>query len=160
MTDRPGLPGAGRRPGRAPALAAVALAASVSACSLSPAAPPVASSGSRPAGPPASSSAATPDIPGLPGESGHGTGSASPAGLPLAGKVVGIDPGHNGGNFTNPGAIAHLIWNGTAWEACDTTGTTTDGGYPEAQFTFNVARYLRADLRRDGAGRPGGNGRR
>jgi N-acetylmuramoyl-L-alanine amidase len=77
--------------------------------------------------------------------------AGSPAALPLAGKVVGIDPGHNGGNFTDPAAIAHLIWNGTGWEACDTTGTSTDSGYDEAQFTFNVARYLRADLRRDGA---------
>ena len=70
---------------------------------------------------------------------------------PLAGKIVGIDPGHNGGNFTDPDAIARQIWNGAEWEACDTTGTTTDGGYTEAQFNFNVARYLRADLRRDGA---------
>jgi N-acetylmuramoyl-L-alanine amidase len=70
---------------------------------------------------------------------------------PLAGKIVGIDPGHNGGNFTDPDAIARQIWNGAEWEACDTTGTTTDGGYTEAQFNFNVAEYLRADLRRDGA---------
>ena len=70
---------------------------------------------------------------------------------PLAGKIVGIDPGHNGGNFSDPDAIARLIWNGAEWEACDTTGTTTDAGYTEAQFTFNVARYLRADLLRDGA---------
>ena len=70
---------------------------------------------------------------------------------PLAGKIVGIDPGHNGGNFTDPDAIARQIWNGAEWEACDTTGTTTDGGYTEAQFNFNVARYLRADLMRDGA---------
>jgi N-acetylmuramoyl-L-alanine amidase len=70
---------------------------------------------------------------------------------PLAGKIVGIDPGHNGGNFTDPDAIARQIWNGAEWEACDTTGTTTDGGYTEAQFNFNVATYLRADLRRDGA---------
>jgi N-acetylmuramoyl-L-alanine amidase len=161
MTDRPGGPGAGRNPGRVSAViamgaAAVALAASVSACSAGtaaaggPSAPPVAS-GPQSAGPPS----ATPDIPGLPGPGGQGTApaspAASPAALPLAGKIIGIDPGHNGGNFTDPGAIARLIWNGTAWETCDTTGTTTDGGYPEAQFTFNVARYLRADLRRDGA---------
>ena len=73
------------------------------------------------------------------------------ASAPLAGKVVGIDPGHNGGNFTDPDAIAQQIWNGAEWEACDTTGTTTDGGYTEAQFNFNVARYLQADLLRDGA---------
>jgi N-acetylmuramoyl-L-alanine amidase len=162
MTHRSGPAGAGRKPGRAPALtviglAAAALAAFACGCGAGPAAaggpavPTAASGASRPAGPPASPSAATPDIPGLPGAGSQGTGSASPAALPLAGKIVGIDPGHNGGNFTDPGAIAHLIWNGTAWESCDTTGTTTDGGYTEAQFNFNVARYLRADLRRDGA---------
>jgi N-acetylmuramoyl-L-alanine amidase len=53
-----------------------------------------------------------------------------PAATALAGQTVGIDPGHNGGNAT---------------------GTQTDGGYTEASFNWNVARYLRADLRRAGA---------
>ncbi len=70
---------------------------------------------------------------------------------PLAGQVVGIDPGHNGGNGSDPGYINHQIWNGRQWEACDTTGTQTDSGYPEPRFTFAVARFLRADLRRAGA---------
>ena len=73
------------------------------------------------------------------------------ASLPLAGKVVGIDPGHNGRNYTDPAYIDHLIWNGREQEACDTTGTETDGGYTEAQFNFNVASYLAADLRAEGA---------
>jgi N-acetylmuramoyl-L-alanine amidase len=64
---------------------------------------------------------------------------------------VGVDPGHNGGNFTHTAYIAHLIWNGRMWEACNTTGTETDLGYTEAQFNFNVASYLRADLIADGA---------
>jgi N-acetylmuramoyl-L-alanine amidase len=71
--------------------------------------------------------------------------------LPLAGKVVGIDPGHNGANFTDPSYINHLIWNGREEETCDTTGTETDGGYTEARFNFNVASYLAADLRAEGA---------
>jgi N-acetylmuramoyl-L-alanine amidase len=158
MTDRPGSPGAGRNPGRVLAVIALGLAAvalAVSACSgAGTAAAGAAGGASQPSGPPASP-LATPDIPGVPGQASNGTTPASPAtspaALPLAGKIIGIDPGHNGGNFTDPAAIARLIWNGTAWETCDTTGTTTDGGYPEAQFTFNVARYLRADLRRDGA---------
>ncbi|HEV2374272.1 MAG TPA: N-acetylmuramoyl-L-alanine amidase [Streptosporangiaceae bacterium] len=70
---------------------------------------------------------------------------------PLAGKTIGIDPGHNGQNGGDPAYIDHLIWNGREQETCDTTGTETDGGYTEAQFNFNVATYLRADLRRDGA---------
>jgi N-acetylmuramoyl-L-alanine amidase len=79
------------------------------------------------------------------------TASPSPSPLPLAGKIVGIDPGHDGGNFTHPSEIGAQIWNGTGWEDCDTTGTATDAGYTEAQFNFNVALYLRADLLRDGA---------
>jgi N-acetylmuramoyl-L-alanine amidase len=71
--------------------------------------------------------------------------------LPLAGKVVGIDPGHNGANFTDPSYINQLIWNGRERETCDTTGTETDGGYTEARFNFNVASYLAADLRAEGA---------
>src|SRR5581483_4826447 len=67
------------------------------------------------------------------------------------GRVIGIDPGHNGGNFADPGAINKQVWNGREWESCDTTGTDTAGGYTEALFNFNVARYLRADLHRDGA---------
>jgi N-acetylmuramoyl-L-alanine amidase len=70
---------------------------------------------------------------------------------PLAGRVVGIDPGHNGRNYADPSYIDHLIWNGREQEACDTTGTETDAGYTEAQFNFNVASYLAADLRADGA---------
>ncbi len=76
---------------------------------------------------------------------------ASAAARPLAGKVVGIDPGHNGGNFSDPGFINHSVWNGREEEACDTTGTETDGGYTEALFNFNVAGYLRAILIREGA---------
>ena len=70
---------------------------------------------------------------------------------PLAGKIIGIDPGHNGLNWTDPAYINHLVWNGREWEACDTTGTETDGGYTEARFNWNVASYLRADLIRAGA---------
>ncbi len=78
--------------------------------------------------------------------------AAKPRGTrPLAGKVIGIDPGHNGRNYTDPSFLNHLVWNGREREACDTTGTATDGGYTEARFTFNVARYLSADLRREGA---------
>ena len=71
--------------------------------------------------------------------------------LPLAGKVVGIDPGHNGRNGTDPDYINHLIWNGREEEGCDTTGTETDAGYTEARFNFNVAEYLAGDLRALGA---------
>ena len=70
---------------------------------------------------------------------------------PLAGEIVGIDPGHNGRNYTAPQVINQPIWNGREEEACDTTGTETAGGYTEAQFNFNVAGYLQADLEAEGA---------
>jgi N-acetylmuramoyl-L-alanine amidase len=70
---------------------------------------------------------------------------------PLAGKIIGIDPGHNGRNYTDPGYLNHRVWNGREWEACDTTGTSTDNGYTEPRFTFRVARFLRDDLASAGA---------
>ena len=83
------------------------------------------------------------------------TANAGPAtqraSLPLAGKIVGIDPGHNGHNYSDPSYINRLIWNGREQETCDTTGTETDSGYTEAQFNFNVAEYLASDLRAEGA---------
>ncbi len=70
---------------------------------------------------------------------------------PLAGAVVGIDPGHNGLNYSAPGVIDQPVFNGTGEETCDTTGTATDSGYTEAQFNFDVASYLKADLQAEGA---------
>jgi N-acetylmuramoyl-L-alanine amidase len=79
-----------------------------------------------------------------------GTGAARTA-APLAGKIVGIDPGHNGDNDKHPDQISRQVWNGREREACDTTGTATNNGYPEPRFTFHVAAYLRDDLRQAGA---------
>jgi N-acetylmuramoyl-L-alanine amidase len=77
--------------------------------------------------------------------------AAPTSATPLAGKVVAIDPGHNGGNYTDPSYINSTIWNGRESEACDTTGTETDGGYTEALFNFDVANDLATDLRNEGA---------
>ena len=71
--------------------------------------------------------------------------------LPLRGKIVGIDPGHNGRNYTDLAYLGWQVWNGREWESCDTTGAETNGGYAEALFNFRVAEYLRAGLIRDGA---------
>ncbi len=77
--------------------------------------------------------------------------SPSPSPLPLAGRVVGIDPGHNGGNFSDPGYINQQVWNGREYENCDTTGTQSADGFTEASFNFDVATDLRADLIAAGA---------
>ena len=134
------LPSAGRA---ALVVSAAAAALAVTGCAAAGSSGSAPSSGSPTS--PTSAAARQPSATPSP------TPAPSVSAPPLAGKVVGIDPGHNGGNFTDPDAIARQIWNGAEWEACDTTGTTTDGGYTEAQFNFNVAKYLRADLRRDGA---------
>ena len=69
----------------------------------------------------------------------------------FSGVTIGIDPGHNGRNASDPSYLNHQIWNGREQEACDTTGTETNGGYPEWRFTFRVSSYLAADLRKAGA---------
>ncbi len=74
------------------------------------------------------------------------------ASLPsLRGAVIAVDPGHDGGNWTHPAAIARLVDAGTLWKPCDTTGTLTAAGYTEAAFAFDVARRLAALLRQAGA---------
>jgi N-acetylmuramoyl-L-alanine amidase len=77
--------------------------------------------------------------------------SASPSALPLAGRIVGIDPGHNGGNFADPSVIDQQVWNGREYEDCDTTGTQAADGFTEASFNFDVATDLQADLTALGA---------
>ncbi|NEA61993.1 N-acetylmuramoyl-L-alanine amidase [Streptomyces sp. SID12488] len=70
---------------------------------------------------------------------------------PLTGKVVVIDPGHNPGNFKHTAEIARKVNIGTNSKECDTTGTSTNSGYTEAEFTLDVARRLRTVLEREGA---------
>ena len=94
-------------------------------------------------------SATTPPVPHLAHPSA--TTPAVTAVEPLTGRVVGIDPGHNGRNYADPSYIDRQVWNGRENEDCDTTGTATDGGYTEALFNFRVATFLAADLRADGA---------
>jgi N-acetylmuramoyl-L-alanine amidase len=70
---------------------------------------------------------------------------------PLAGVVVGLDPGHNGDNWQDPAFINRPVSNGLSMETCDTTGTSTDGGYTEPEFNWNVAVDARHDLEALGA---------
>jgi N-acetylmuramoyl-L-alanine amidase len=125
------------------ALAALPCAGCAAAPRLGPTAAAGSADATSPGGKAQASEPASPSI----------SSSASPSSvaLPLAGSVVGIDPGHNGGNFTDPGFINQLIWNGREEEACDTAGTETAGGYTEALFNFHVASHLRDDLVAAGA---------
>ncbi|MEU8763171.1 N-acetylmuramoyl-L-alanine amidase [Streptomyces sp. NPDC048659] len=80
---------------------------------------------------------------------------AIPAGpgrkLPLAGKTIVIDPGHNPGNFRHTAEINKKVNIGTNRKECDTTGTSTNAGYTEAAFTLDVSHRLRDLLKARGA---------
>lgn len=66
--------------------------------------------------------------------------------LPLAGRVVVIDPGHNGQNYAHPDEINRLVDIGTKTKACNTTGTAAADGYPEAQLNWEVSQLARDAL--------------
>ncbi|HEX3811789.1 MAG TPA: N-acetylmuramoyl-L-alanine amidase [Mycobacteriales bacterium] len=68
-----------------------------------------------------------------------------------AGRVVVLDPGHNGENASHPEIINQQVpdGNGTT-KACNTTGTATNAGYPEHAFNWDVANRVAATLRADG----------
>lgn len=79
------------------------------------------------------------------------TSSRPAASGPLKGKVVVVDPGHNTGNGKHTAEINRLVNVGTHRKECDTTGTSTNNGYTEAQFTLDVSRRLRTLLEKQGA---------
>ena len=82
--------------------------------------------------------------------------AAAPAGpaatepQPLAGRTIALDPGHQLGNGRHPRQINRPVWVGL-WKACNTTGTATNGGFPEATFTWRVSRALARRLEALGA---------
>jgi N-acetylmuramoyl-L-alanine amidase len=76
---------------------------------------------------------------------------AAPAvtGQKLTGKVIVLDPGHN---LNNSSSINTNVYAGNGvYKACDTTGTSTDAGYPEHEFTWDVANRAATILRAEGA---------
>lgn len=73
------------------------------------------------------------------------------AALPLAGIVIAVDPGHDGGNAAHIAQISRRVWAGNRWKACDTVGTTTVAGYPEHRFNYLVALRVKARLQALGA---------
>ncbi|GLX08129.1 N-acetylmuramoyl-L-alanine amidase [Microbispora sp. NBRC 16548] len=79
------------------------------------------------------------------------TASSETEALPLTGKVVVIDPGHNGGNYRHTKEINQLVDISNQKKACDTTGTSTNDGYTEAAFTWDVSSRLAKLLKAEGA---------
>ncbi len=65
-------------------------------------------------------------------------------------KIV-LNPGHNGGNASHPGAIRRQVPAGFGQRKdCDTTGTATNAGYAEHAFTWDVALRVRKILQSRG----------
>jgi N-acetylmuramoyl-L-alanine amidase len=91
----------------------------------------------------ASSTVSTPTTPTTP--------SAPTTSLPLQGRTITIDPGHNGGNFSDPRAISRLVPDGNGEKECDTTGTAAPDGYRETDFNWSVGRRLEALVKAAGA---------
>jgi N-acetylmuramoyl-L-alanine amidase len=86
-----------------------------------------------------------------PSYAGRVDAPARTAAKPLAGRVIVIDPGHQLGNHRFSSKINRLVPAGGSRKACNTTGTATNGGYPEATFAWQVARVVRARLEKLGA---------
>jgi N-acetylmuramoyl-L-alanine amidase len=72
------------------------------------------------------------------------TTPAAPA--PLAGRVVVLDPGHNRDNGRFPAEIGRMVDAGGFQKQCNTTGTATDSGVPEATVNWELALLVRDRL--------------
>lgn len=70
---------------------------------------------------------------------------------PLAGRTIVLDPGHNALNSVFRSRANAFVPAGGFWKPCNTSGTSTDLGYPEHAFNFDVAIRTAALLRQQGA---------
>jgi N-acetylmuramoyl-L-alanine amidase len=68
--------------------------------------------------------------------------SAAPANI--AGMIVFLDPGHNGANDASISKQVPTGRGGT--KDCQTSGTSTDDGYPEHTFNWDTTLRIRAEL--------------
>lgn len=68
----------------------------------------------------------------------------------LSGRKIALDPGHDLGNSLHLSAINQTSWVGLT-KTCNTSGTATNAGYPEASYAFDVVARLRRLLAAHGA---------
>ncbi|GAA2226789.1 MULTISPECIES: N-acetylmuramoyl-L-alanine amidase [Kitasatospora] len=102
---------------------------------------PTSSGGTAPAASPSSAA-----------NSGASPSAAASAGTgQLSGRTVVLDPGHNPQNVNHPTEINRQVDIGNAHKECDTTGTETNDGYSEAEYTLDVSHRARAILESRGA---------
>lgn len=113
--------------------------------------PGAAPTGSAAAGQSGAPGSASVNANGSPTTAGSITSAPPTASSALAGKVVVLDPGHDGGNETHAAEIAKLVPQGFGvYKSCDTTGTNGDNGYPEHEFTLAVSLDVEALLQKQG----------
>ncbi|MGH3781329.1 MAG: N-acetylmuramoyl-L-alanine amidase [Pseudonocardiaceae bacterium] len=82
----------------------------------------------------------------------HSASLESPSSRPsppatIRGTTVVLDPGHNGASASHPAEINRPVPNGRGGtKPCNTTGTSTDGGYAEHAFNWDIALRVRHAL--------------
>lgn len=76
--------------------------------------------------------------------------SPSPGSGSLAGRVIVIDPGHNGANGAHAAEIARQVDAGGFRKDCNTTGTQ-GGSLTESRFNWEAAGVVKAVLEQAGA---------
>jgi N-acetylmuramoyl-L-alanine amidase len=106
--------------------------------------------GGRSTGPDSATSGDAAEPPARPGSDRTDDGAPGGGG-PLGGRVVLIDPGHNGGNAEAADEISRLVPAGPERKACDTVGAETEDGYTEHEFNWELAVLVRERLEADGA---------
>jgi N-acetylmuramoyl-L-alanine amidase len=79
------------------------------------------------------------------------SGGAGSGPAPLAGRTIVIDPGHQLGNHNFPKKINRLVPAGGFKKACNSTGTSTNGGVAEATVVWRIALALERRLEASGA---------
>ncbi|MEY9215044.1 N-acetylmuramoyl-L-alanine amidase [Thermobifida halotolerans] len=99
---------------------------------------------------------ATLPLPGPGGDPAPEAPSAVPtpsptATLPLEGRTVVVDPGHNGGNADAPEEISRPVPAGPDTKECDTVGARSADGYPEHEFNWELSLLVRDRLEAAGA---------
>ncbi|MCW2782073.1 MAG: cell wall hydrolase/autolysin [Marmoricola sp.] len=73
------------------------------------------------------------------------------AARPLAGIVIALDPGHQLGNHNFLSQINRQVPAGGFTKPCNTTGTATNAGYPEATNNWRIANLMKSRLQALGA---------
>lgn len=79
------------------------------------------------------------------------TSTSTTSAAALGGSRIVLDPGHNGMNWAHLEEINEVVDIGNGTKACNTTGTSTEGGYAEADFNWEVAVLARSRLETLGA---------